>query len=659
MLALLLLSMLSLAFNIQPVKGYFNDDEDDGTLVVGTLDISVSDSPDPFNPLIEQSTITHYSITGMVYYSDTPLDGVRVELVQGEVWNPPLQTTFSSNGHYLFSFVVPGSYFVKAYAPNSMYMWWKSSSIEVVYDDVARDIDLPKLMTLLSPGSGAVVASLHPTLTWEANPEAAFYLVQVNVRGTWELVEFEESVSTEHTISALLSPGVEYMWMIDAHDFQHRHVGTTQTLYTFTVEGLPSPEIKVTRWGTTNLWEVSSLHHFLNELASTSGYRIDCIVDVFVTNDDSISMVKIKLSTGEVLSLPEKDLGHYSLHLQKYVFSEDRYLNYLSALLELLFKSLGYPTFRIPAPESTPEVAITEIIITDTEMNIHRITQSEVGQTLPEQLPTYEGAVSTWIKGPGTLFITHSPVDLLIKDIQGRRVGAIYESGIFISEINEIEGAFYGGQGLDLQFIYAPNSFENYIVEVIGRGSGDYILEVLTFEEEEGSLFTAIEIPLTHKTVHQYTVDWAALSQDEEGVTVEVDSDGDGVFEHTFTADSELTYDEFMLQTATTLDFDPATLNLKSNGQYITAYITLPEEYSVEEIDPNSVYLEDIEVAFSEIQGDVFMAKFDRARVQAAVRATGDYQAEDSRFVEITLTVTGEVAGTPFLGSDTIKVIKK
>ena len=170
----------------------------------------------------------------MVYYSKTPLDEVRVELVQGEVTNPPLQTTFTSNGHYHFSFVVPGSYWVKAYAPNPEYIGWKANSIEVAYDDITRDIYLPKLMTLLSPGDGADVASLHPTLTWEANPEAAYYWVQVNVMDTWELVEFEESVSTEHTISALLSPGVEYAWQIDAYDSQHRHVGTTDATYRFT-----------------------------------------------------------------------------------------------------------------------------------------------------------------------------------------------------------------------------------------------------------------------------------------------------------------------------------------------------------------------------------------------------------------------------------------
>ena len=64
--------------------------------------------------------------------------------------------------------------------------------------------------------------------------------------------------------------------------------------------------------------------------------------------------------------------------------------------------------------------------------------------------------------------------------------------------------------------------------------------------------FTADDISTAPKVVHQYTVDWEALSLGEEGVIIKIDSDGDGIFEQTITTDSELTHDEFMLQTATT-----------------------------------------------------------------------------------------------------------
>jgi len=107
------------------------------------------------------------------------------------------------------------------------------------------------------------------------------------------------------------------------------------------------------------------------------------------------------------------------------------------------------------------------------------------------------------------------------------------------------------------------------------------------------------------------------------------------------------------------VDIDPDTLNLKSNGQWITAYISLPEEYNVEDIIPDTVNLWGISAAWAETQDSVYMAKFDRATVQTAVTNEPDYDSAP-KFYDITLFVTGELAdGTPFEGSDTITVLKK
>ena len=120
--------------------------------------------------------------------------------------------------------------------------------------------------------------------------------------------------------------------------------------------------------------------------------------------------------------------------------------------------------------------------------------------------------------------------------------------------------------------------------------------------------------------------------------------------------DDSITFDVTVMEA--TVDIAPDTLNLKSNGQYITAYITLPDGYMVENIDPDSVYLGEIKAAWSEIQDGVFMAKFDRSSVQGAMKDVDGYE-EDVKFQDVTLTVTGKVAGVPFVGSDTVKVITK
>lgn len=106
-----------------------------------------------------------------------------------------------------------------------------------------------------------------------------------------------------------------------------------------------------------------------------------------------------------------------------------------------------------------------------------------------------------------------------------------------------------------------------------------------------------------------------------------------------------------------TIDIDPDTLNLKSKGKWITAYIELPEGYTVGDIDISTVKLngeisaELHPTELSDYDEDGIpdlMVKFDR---QALIQLLS---AEES-----TLTITGEVNGTPFKGSDTTRVIIK
>jgi hypothetical protein len=112
------------------------------------------------------------------------------------------------------------------------------------------------------------------------------------------------------------------------------------------------------------------------------------------------------------------------------------------------------------------------------------------------------------------------------------------------------------------------------------------------------------------------------------------------------------------------VDIDPNTINLKSKGRYVTAYIELPEGYSVEEIDRGSVVI-------SAINGDAInppihtvgpwqigdhdrdgitdlMVKFDRQELIPLLKVT-----------DKTITVSGELAdGTQFAGTDNSRIIK-
>jgi len=115
------------------------------------------------------------------------------------------------------------------------------------------------------------------------------------------------------------------------------------------------------------------------------------------------------------------------------------------------------------------------------------------------------------------------------------------------------------------------------------------------------------------------------------------------------------------------VDLDPDTLNLASNGTWITGYIELPEGFDAALIDGSTVTLEDIpahigpegwatpeanEGNISDLNENGVlerMVKFERAAVQAIVQPP-----------EATVAIRGRlVDGTPFEGFATIRVIDK
>jgi signal peptidase len=110
-----------------------------------------------------------------------------------------------------------------------------------------------------------------------------------------------------------------------------------------------------------------------------------------------------------------------------------------------------------------------------------------------------------------------------------------------------------------------------------------------------------------------------------------------------------------------TVDIDPDTLNPESQGKFVMAYIELPEGYDVADIDVSTVTLE-IEGAYGSVaaapsptavgdeDGDGIpdrMVKFSREAVVALL---------DGRTGDIPFGVKGEVSGSPFEGTDTIRL---
>jgi parallel beta-helix repeat protein len=150
------------------------------------------------------------------------------------------------------------------------------------------------------------------------------------------------------------------------------------------------------------------------------------------------------------------------------------------------------------------------------------------------------------VTGENVMYVAvGSPVDVLVVDPEGKRIGFDIASQ---QEVNEIHEAWYSGLGTHPQLMIIPTPIAgNYKVLIFGTGTGLYNAVIFTrYTTQETVSFMASDIPTSAGAVHQYTIDWDTLSQGGEGVTVLVDSNGDGIFERTLISDSELTHDEFI-----------------------------------------------------------------------------------------------------------------
>ncbi len=139
--------------------------------------------------------------------------------------------------------------------------------------------------------------------------------------------------------------------------------------------------------------------------------------------------------------------------------------------------------------------------------------------TLP---PAPESYSITYKEYPDISAKIESPVGLRVYDSQGRVTGLVE------AEIREeIPTSVYSEDDEKVTILLSDSS---YRYEVLGTDTGTYGLTI-TSVEEEITTFTATNIPTSPNAIHHYTIDWGALSEGEEGVTMKIDTDGDGTFE--------------------------------------------------------------------------------------------------------------------------------
>jgi PKD repeat protein len=123
----------------------------------------------------------------------------------------------------------------------------------------------------------------------------------------------------------------------------------------------------------------------------------------------------------------------------------------------------------------------------------------------------------------------HSAGELRVYDSQNRVTGLVN------GEVKEeIPHSIYDEPD-EIVALFSPS--DTYRYEIAGTDEGTYGLDIASIEGGGASTFTATNVTTSTNATHQYTIDWEALSQGEEGVTIQIDNDGDGTFEQNITTD--------------------------------------------------------------------------------------------------------------------------
>lgn len=125
-----------------------------------------------------------------------------------------------------------------------------------------------------------------------------------------------------------------------------------------------------------------------------------------------------------------------------------------------------------------------------------------------------------------------SPGELLVRDGAGRVTGIVAGR-----PANEIPDSWYDYHRNEVVIAFPQ---EPLTYEVVGTDVGQYGLSIEWVEEGQSAAFEALAIPTTDGAVHQYEVDWDALARGEDGVSVQVDNDGDSSFELSLSTGPEL-----------------------------------------------------------------------------------------------------------------------
>jgi len=190
---------------------------------------------------------------------------------------------------------------------------------------------------------------------------------------------------------------------------------------------------------------------------------------------------------------------------------------------DLLYKLTDAAEYSLELAQAHEEVTRYKVKYLDEIANGYAEAQK-----IPQAVSDYLWDIDTWWDSFVTVMTLgrlQSPGEFRVYDSQGRVTGLV-NGGVK----EEIPDSVYADEA-----VLIFNSLDSYLYEVVGTDHGTYGLEITFKEGDEAEGLAFANVTIVPDEVHQYTTVGGTPSGGQAAATIEIDSDGDGVFEQTKT----------------------------------------------------------------------------------------------------------------------------
>lgn len=265
------------------------------------------------------------------------------------------------------------------------------------------------------------------------------------------------------------------------------------------------------------------------------GVFVDSDITVRIGNDSDVTKVELVYTihyennpTPKRFALAKSSGDEYQGNIKE----TDKVSVIMTILNRLLFTFTPYPGIPL---EFHPRFWI----------DFPKVTADRLEVTTPTRMYTFEIdeelTVARFNEFPSGEYVwVACDVDVLITDEQGRRLGSVYEEGVYMGEINEIPGSTCSGHGYPT-FAYTPRNIAT--IEVIGEEEGNYSLYLVEIVDgETGDYLSKKNASTTTYYRERYRVEDNFILQYYLTVHSEYgDPDGEGWYDEGTTASFSVT----------------------------------------------------------------------------------------------------------------------